>query len=240
MKKGCIYYTDNRLNPKMLEICQRQLRSSFDGEIVNVSLKPMKFGDKNIVLEGMNRSYPTMITQILTALKNSTADLVYFTEHDVLYHKTHFDLELLNRDLFYYNQNNFRWRYPTNIAVTYGALISLSGMCCYREHGIQHYEYRIKVMKEQGLDKNRGREPRWARRFGYEPGTKPIRRGGLTDEKHLKWRSDYPNVDIRHGRTFSHPKTRLEEFRHKPQDFVEIDIGRIPGWNLKYMFKGII
>lgn len=236
MKKGCIYYTDNRLGPKIVRACQKQIRRGFDGEIVSVSLKPIDFG-RNIVLENRTRSYPTMITQILMALEASTADYVFFTEHDVLYHLSHFDFTPPRDDIYYYNSNNYRWRWGTDVAITYKGLKSLSGMCCNRELAIKHYKYRIKVMEDQGLDKLRGREPRWARRFGYEPGTKPKRRGGITNEEHEIWQSEYPNVDIRHGKTFSHPKTFLENFRHYPELWQETTIDKIPGWNLKELFN---
>lgn len=236
MKKGCIYYTDNRLDPKILNICQKQLRSSFTGEIINVSLKPMDFG-KNIVLKNRVRSYPTMITQILMALEASTSDYVFFCEHDVLYHPSHFDFVPQKENIYYYNVNNFRWRYLTDVAITYDTLTSLSMLCCYRDLAINHYKYRIKVMEDNQLDKNRSREPRWARRFGYEPGTKPTRRGGLTDEEHTKVISRFPNIDIRHKGTFSKPKTFRSEFRHLPNDFTEVNIDDIPGWDLRKLFN---
>lgn len=87
------------------------------------------------------------------------------------------------------------------------------------------------------LDKERSREPRWARRFGYEPGTKKKRNGGFTDEEHIKRRSEFPNVDIRHNRTFSRPKIRLDEFKHKPNTWYEAKMDEIPGWNLKELFN---
>lgn len=236
MKKGCIYYTSNDLDPRMWQICQNQLSKAFDGEIISVSLKPMDLG-KNIVLENRKKSYPTMLEQILTALEYSTADIVFFTEHDVLYHPTHFDIVPKRDDIYYYNINNYRWRYMTDVAITYSGLTSLSMLCCYRELAINHFTYRIKVIEELGLDKTRWREPRWARRFGYEPGTKLERRGGITDEEHTKVKSKLPNIDIRHRKTFSHPKTFKKDFIHLPADFTEVNIDDIPGWNLKKLFS---
>src|SRR3990167_1690675 len=237
MTKGCIYYSDGRLDPNMLRVCQKQLREAFDGEIVSVTLVPMDFG-RNIVLENRVRSYPTMIEQILTALEASTSDIVFFTEHDVLYHPSHFEIEPEHRDKFYYNCNNWRWRWETEVAVTYNYLTSLSMLCCNRDLAIEHYKLRMKHIEAMGMDAHRGREPRWARRWGYEPGTKPIRRGGFSDEEHIKWWSEFPNIDIRHKGTFSHPKTFLEEFKHKPtESWKEININDIPGWNLKELFK---
>lgn len=229
--KGCIYYTSSDLAPEILEPCQRQLLRAFAGEIVSVSLKPMDFG-KNLVFNG-SKSYPTMTRQILLALENSTADYVFFTEHDVLYHPSHFEFTPTRDDIYYYNTNNYRWRYGTDVAVTYDELHSLSGMCCNRLTAIKHYKHRIKLIEDQKLDEDRSREPRWARRFGYEPGTKPIRRGGVSDETFETWKSEFPNIDLRHKGTFSHPKTFAREFHHLPATFREVNVYDIPGWDLK-------
>jgi hypothetical protein len=86
------------------------------------------------------------------------------------------------------------------------------------------------------LDKVRSREPRWARKFGYEPGTKKRRSGGVSDEDHIKRRSELPNVDIRHHKTFSAPKITLDSFKHPPIDWQEIRVDKIPGWNLETLF----
>ncbi len=239
MTKGVIYYTDNRIDgTDILRNCQEQLRKSFGGEIINVSLKPSNFGTKNIVLEGRTRSYPTQITQILTALEASSADVVFFCEHDVLYHPSHFDITPEKSDTYYYNCNNWRWRFPTDFAITYNYLTSLSMMCCNRWLGIDHYKRRIEQAKKLNLDEHRAREPRWARLWGYEPGTKRSARGGFSDEPHINWYSDFPSIDIRHNRTFSKPKTTLGEFKHPPLDsWKEININEIEGWELRKIFN---
>lgn len=237
MKKGCIYYTTNAHDPKILSVCQKQLGESFDGEIICVSSLPTAFGTKNIVLPHLNRGYYSMMVKILTALEASMADIVFFTEDDVLYHPSHFKINPERNDVYYYNVNNWRWRWETEVAVTYNYLTSLSGMCCDRDLAIRHYKHRMEVTKDF-VDREREREPRWARRFGYEPGTKPRRRGGITDEEHIRWWSEFPNVDIRHKGTFSHPKTFLDEFKHKPtESWKEINIKDIPGWDIKKLFN---
>ena len=232
MGKGIIYYTDNtRLNTFPYELCQKYIADS-GLPIVSCSLKPIDFGE-NIVLEGRKRSYPTMALQILTALKASKTKYVFFCEHDVLYHPSHFDFTPPTDDIYYYNVNNWRWGIGADTAITYNGLTSLSSLCCNRELAIRHYEYRLKVIEEMGLDKLRGREPRWARRFGYEPGTKKKRRGGITNEEHIKHKAEFPNIDIRHRGTFSKPKITLDSFRRKPTDWVEDKIENIIGWDLK-------
>lgn len=233
---GAIYYTDFHVDPKIMDVCLKQLKESFSGEIISVSLKrPLDLGT-NIVLNEC-RSYPTMALQILTALEASTCDYVFFLEHDVLYSPEHFDFIPLRDDIYYYyNINNYRWAFGADTAITYDGLTSLSGLCCNRETAIVHYKYRLKLIEEQGLDKVRSREPRWARKFGYEPATKTRRRGGVTDEEHEIRRSAVPNVDIRHRNTFSAPKISLESFKHKPTGFMEIPIEEIEGWDLRMLF----
>ncbi len=169
---GGIYYSDNRLNKRILNACQEQLRKVFDeNKIVSITLRPMSFG-KNIVLENRERSYPTMALQILMALEASKTDYVFFLEHDILYGPSHFDFIPPRDDIYYYNVNNWRWWFGHDTAITYDGLTSLSGLCCNRELAIKHYKYRLKRIEEWGLDKIRSREPRWARKFGYEPGSK--------------------------------------------------------------------
>lgn len=237
MKKGIIYYTDNQLGEPIFSIVQKQILKA-GLPIVSVSLKPIDFG-QNIVLKGLQRSYPTMVLQILNALKASTADYVFFCEHDVLYHPSHFDFTPPRDDIYYYNTNNWRWDYPKNRAISYDKLTSLSSLCVNRELAVEHYKLRLKTIENQGLDKIKSREPRWVRRFGYEPGTKKIRRGGITDEDNVKIKSEYPNIDIRHGRTFSQRKVTLDSFKHKPplETWKEITLDKIEGWNLKELFN---
>jgi hypothetical protein len=235
MDQGIIYYTDNRIDGTQIfrESQKTILASSLP--IVSCSLKSIDFG-KNIVLEGRLRSYPTMALQILTALEASTAKYVFFCEHDVLYHPSHFDFVPERNDIYYYNVNNWRWEYPKDRAISYDGLTSLSSLCCNRELAIKHYKYRLKLIADWGLDEIRSREPRWARRFGYEPGTKKRRNGGVTNEDHIKRRSKLPNVDIRHDKTFSRPKVKLDEFIHLPTDFKEMPASQIEGWDLKGLF----
>jgi len=233
--KGCIYYTDNRLKEPVWSLAQKYITDS-GLPIVSCSLKPINFG-KNIVLEGRLRSYPTMAEQILIALEASEAKYVFFCEHDVLYHKSHWDFTPERDDIYYYNVNNWRWWYGYHSAISYDELTSLSSLCCNRELAIRHYKYRLELIKKWGLDKIRSREPRWARKFGYEPGTKKRRSGGVTNEDHIKRKSEFPNVDIRHTGTFSAPKITLESFKHKPNNWREEPIENIPGWDLKKLFN---
>jgi hypothetical protein len=229
--KGCVYYTDNRLDARLLAICQAQLARAFGGEIVSVSLAPLAFGQNTVLAR--QPSAVTLFTQILTGLEKSSADVVFLTEHDVLYHPSHFDFEPPNPLIYYYNVNNWRWDYPRDRAITYDGLRSLSGLCAYRSLLLDHYRRRLRLIEQNGWED--GRDPGWARKIGYEPGKKR-KRGGFADELMEDWRSEFPNVDIRHNRTLTPPKVTLESFRHPPVNWQETTLDQIPGWNLREMF----
>ncbi len=233
--KGCIYYTDNRPDPIILRVCQEQIKKSFAGEIISVSLKPIDFG-KNIVLNGVQRSYTTMVRQIIMGLEALSTDYVFYLEHDVIYNFTHFDFTPPQDDVFYYNSNCWRWRLWDNKAITYDGMLPLSCMCANRQFALDHYHKRMEKIIEWGLDEFRSREPRRARIWGYEPGRKPRRRGGFSDDKSDIWTSEFPNVDIRHRRTFSSLKCSLDSFAHQPTGWREIPSSEIPGWNLQELF----
>jgi len=228
-EKGIIFYTDSRIKSPVKEVVMDLIKKA-ELPIVSCSLQPLDFG-KNVVFDG-ERGYCSMITQIKIALENLDTKYVFFNEHDVLYPKSHYDFTPSKDDVFYYNINAWRWWIVGGWAITYDQLHSLSGMCCNREFALEHYKARIRKMEELGLDKFRSREPRYARKFGYEPGTKPRRRGGFSDDVFETWKSEKPIVDIRHTRTFSAPKICLEDFKHVPSNWKQIDYKDIPGWNL--------
>lgn len=234
MTKGIIYYTDNRLGEPIFSIVQKYIRNS-GLPIVSVSLKPIDFG-KNIVFK-LTPGYLTMIKQITTVLEASASDYVFFCEHDVLYPLSHFDFTPKRDDIFYYNAHVWRWKYPDNLAITYDRLISLSSLCVNRKFTLDHYQKRLKKIKELNLEKDTRREPKWARRWGYEPGTKKIKRGGFSDDDFETFRSNEPLIDLRHGRTFSQSKVTLDSFVHPPTNWRERTLDKIDGWNLKELFN---
>lgn len=235
MNKNIIYYTDSRPNEPIISTCRNQLLKS-GVPIISSSLQPLDFGT-NFYLKDRERSYCTMVDQILLCLENSPADYVFFCEHDVLYHPSHFDFTPPKDNIFYYNDNVWRWAYGSDTLIRHERMLPLSCMCANRIFALNHYRMRAEKIKEWGLDKIRSREPRWARKWGYEPGTKKRRRGGFTDDDFDTWTSELPNIDIRHGKTFSKPKIKMEDFKHKPGWWKEIKINEVPYWNLKEVFN---
>lgn len=232
MTKSIIYYTHNRLDKDIMEKCQKQLLKT-GLPIISVSLEPLKFGE-NIVIPGQS-SIITMYNQIFTGLSQAQADTVFFCEHDVLYHESHFDFTPPKPDVYYYNVNVWRWRYLKNWFITYDHLVSLSGLCGNRDLLLEHYRRRLDLVATKGWED--GHNPGWARKMGHEPG-KPVSRGGVWDEPFEEYVSAYPNLDIRHGSNMTPEKMTLESFRRKPTGWREGTFDdAITGWERSELWE---
>jgi hypothetical protein len=234
LNKSIIYYTNNRIEEPIGSIVRETIKKA-GLPIVSVSLKPLDFGE-NYVLD-MKEGIVAMTRQIHLALEKSKAEIVFFTEHDVLYPKSHFDFTPKRKDFFYYDSNVWRWDYPKDRLIGYTRLISLSGMCCYRELALNHYARRVEMIYENGWENEIRREPSWARRMGYEPGTKKKKRGGFFDDDFTTWESRHPMIDIRHSHTFSPRKVDREGFKHQPSNWQETTLDAVDGWCLKDLFS---
>lgn len=208
--KGIIYYTDNQLNLKLAKKVQKQIKS-IELPIVSASLKPMDNMGSNYHVK-MERGYEAYFKQILTALENSEADIIYFCEHDVLYHPSHFEFTPPRKDKFYFNHNWWSVR-EDGFAVHWDAN-RVSQLCGYREHLVKFYRNRIKEIERKGFDRS------------YEPGRR--------EKRHYEvWKSPYPNIDIRHKGTMTGDKWSADDFRDKSTcvNWQETDVEHIPGWD---------
>lgn len=222
---GILYYTDNLLDENIAHICRRQIKKCAGrNKIVSVSLKPIDFGE-NIVMN-LERGYLTMFKQILAGLKKLDTDVVFFTEHDVLYHPSHFEFVPPKNNIFYYNKNYWFLRLPDGFAIHYD-VSPLSSLCAYRQALINHFEERVALIEKEGF----------SYRIGFEPFT----------HKRIKWKTWYdfevfsstsPNVDISHGKNVTQKRWSQDKFRRKPTNWQESDIRNIPGWdNLHRLLK---
>ncbi len=217
---GVLYYTDNELEEGFAQKIRDQIRLCIGNlKLVSVSLKPINFG-QNIVLP-LERGKLTMHKQILAGLEALDTDVVFFVEHDVLYHPSHFVFRPPRESVFYYNMNLWRVRKADGFAVRYDHK-SLSQMCAYRSALLPEYRRRVERIAAEGFNNN-----------GYEPGTRSIRRGGFSDSEAASWLSEFPSVDIRHDKNLSASKWRPEDFRsHRScRNWMESTVGEIEGWN---------
>lgn len=203
MTKGIIYYTDNQADERINQ-CVREQLLSIGLPITSVTLKPVPNFGHNIVLP-LERGMLTMFTQILTALENCSEDIVFFCEHDMLYHPSHFDFMPAARDTFYYNVNVWKVRAEDGHAVWVDNCQQVSGICVYREDAIKHYRERIKFT----------RNALWTRGKGFEPGHKQSRLPWQNIFTVETWMSALPNLDIRHKHNITANRWSTDRFRDK-------------------------
>jgi len=201
-KKGMLYYTDNKCKVKIAKMCQKNLLK-IGLPLVSVSLKPMPHFGRNLHVP-LERGPLTMFKQILLGLQASDAEIIFFCEHDVLYHPSHFEFVPIKKDVFYYNVNVWKVDWETGKALKVDDCRQTSGLCAYRDLLIQHYRERIKRVEEEG----------YSNAMGYEPGTHS-RSERVDDFNSEVWNSTEPNYDIRHGNNLTPTRWKKEEFRNQ-------------------------
>jgi len=167
--KEILYYTCNTHKPEIDETCRRQLALA-GLPIVAISLnKELDFGDERITVQGQ-RGPEMMHKQILEGLKHCKADYVFLAESDVLYHPSHFEFTPKRKDVFYFNVNVWKVRYPDGHAIWTDNLQQLSGMVASRELLLDFFSKRIAQIEKEGFNRH------------YEPSSKqtvyPKEKGG--------------------------------------------------------------
>jgi glycosyltransferase involved in cell wall biosynthesis len=217
--KGVIFYTDNRGDERLLGAARRQLLRAKPPAwpLVCCSLQPVENFGQNIVLP-LERGRLTMFKQILAALEAITTDVVFFCEHDVIYHPSHFDFEPPTRDAYYYNENVWKVEYRSGQALFYWTK-QTSGLVAYRDLLLAHYRKRVAHVEAHGYD----------HRLGYEPGNHPMPRG-LDNFPSVRYMSAVPNVDIRHNHNLTMSRWSQEQFHDKRTCEGWTMSDEVPGW----------
>jgi glycosyltransferase involved in cell wall biosynthesis len=191
--KGMLYYTDNQLDESILRVVQKHLNYCCNGyRLVSVSLKPIPFGENHVL--PLDRGYLTMNKQQLAGLEALDTDIVFMTEHDIIYPKCHFDFTPPRKDVFYYNLNWWKVRTTDGQALHFKAK-QVSGLCAYRDILIEYFRNRVKKIESGEIGGRRH----------FEPGSGHHRDGykDLTTHGHDVWMSEVPYVDIRHQKVMT-------------------------------------
>ena len=241
MSKQIIFYTDNTLNEEIaskVRINLKKISREKDIPIVCVSLKKMDFGDTNIHLN-LKRGVFTLYRQQLAGVEASTADILFFCEHDVLYHPSHFDFVPPTSDAYYYNINVWKIRFKDGHGVRVDECMQTSGLCAFRSLLLTHYQRRIALIKQRQRDiiakglplVNDG----CSKYMGHEPGRHSKPRG-VDDCPPKTWSSELPNIDIRHDSNFTLSRWSKEEYQdiNNARGWTEQD--NIPGWGHLWHF----
>lgn len=228
--KGIVYYTENKLDSKVMLACQNQLTKSMNGyPLISISLQPIEFGQNKVL--SFERGYLTMFKQILTGLENLDTEYVFLCEHDVLYHPSHFNFTPIRDDIYYYNENTWKVDINTGHAIFYYTK-QTSGLCANRLLLLEHYKKRVekteKMFNKLGGDTHEFRN--FIRRQGFEPGSHG-RSERVDDFKSESWMSEYPNIDIRHDRNLTPSRWRQDQFRDQRNCRGWKESDTVPGWD---------
>jgi len=217
--KGIIYYTDNLIPFKLGHLCRQQIKKA-GLPIVSASLRPMEFG-KNICIPEQ-RGYVAYHKQILAALEASTADIIFFCEHDTLYHPSHFDFIPPKKDVYYYDLNWWRIRGTDGHAIHYDT-DQVNLLCGYRELLLAHYREKMRRIEKNGFDM----------KMGFEPGCNS-RAEKIDENKTERYTSAFPSLDIRHGSNLTKSRWSPVEFRNQRscRGWKEKKLNQIDGWTL--------
>ena len=218
MTKGLVYYTNNVPEEKIFLACQAQLNKCMEiwkFPIISVSQKPIKFG-QNFVMD-LKSSVSSLFKQILKGLQECKTDIIFLTEHDVLYHPSHFDFTPIKEDHFYYNRNEWRVSSVTGKAVFYEHN-DVSQLCAPRDLLLDHYTKVVALVEKEGF----------RHKYGFSPPK------GLPREKQTKhyscYKSAVPNVDIRHPNAFTRQRMDKSEFRSERSRRGWTESDGVPGW----------
>lgn len=221
-KKGIIYYTNNKIDPKLMKMVQDNLlRVAKDIPILSISIeKPLDFGDFPPIYFFLPSSPLTMFKQILAGIRYMPAEIIFLAEHDVMYSEEYFNFVPPEDNKYYYNMNNWQVRLSDGHAV-YWDCKKQSQLCGYRDLLLTHYEKRVHLCEQNGF----------TRAMGFEPGThnRPER---VDDFKAEGWWSKYPTLDIRHGQNLTASRWNQSEFRSQRscKNWKESHVNQLPGW----------
>ena len=222
MDKTIIYITDNSLNPEIFELCKRKLlETAGDIPIISVSQKPIDLGT-NICLGEIGRSWLSLYKQQLAGLRAAKTKYISIVEHDCLYTPEHFAWIPPKDDTFYYNENVWFMQFGGNHPELNGMFSSfwtqrfaLSQLICNRELHIKAIEERLYLFEQGAKGITNAGEPGVCKdltlAYNLAKSGSHAHLSGLM-EKHLSqfnaepFRTENPNIDIRHGSNFTGPK----------------------------------
>lgn len=205
MKKGIVYYTHNECDEHILNACRRQIGRCLGGiwDLVSVSLQPLDWG-RNFTME-LESSDLTMFRQQLLGLQLIDADIVFFCEHDVLYHPSHFDFTP-PKDTYCFNLNVWAVDAGIGQAMHYDGMRMTSGLVAYHDILVEHYSKKVEWVRTRGKMSRR--------EIGYEPG-KRVSRERLGDYERWHYKSSCPNIDIKHDQNITRKRFDLKEHNNR-------------------------
>lgn len=214
--KGYLYYTCNTHLPEIDELCKQNfIKLGIKPTAVSLN-KDIGWGKEQVIIK-RSRGPRTYHKQILFGLLMTEADIIYMTECDVMYDKSHFDFIPPSKDTFYYNTNVWKVNWDTEECFWTDDTIQVSGLVAYRDLLIDYYYQKVLKIENDGWDNH------------FEPGCKQTVGSQLVET----WQSAKPNLDIRHDMTWTRTRYKPEEFRNKKytKGWKECSLADIKNWS---------
>ena len=225
MANTLLYLTDNSLDPSIAEPCKRILLREADGlPIVSVSQKPMDFGT-NVCVGEIGRSWMSIYKQILAGLEAVETEWLCVIEHDVLYTSEHLNYHPSDPKVFWYNGNHWLVQWHGNHPEIEGmysyrpSRYAVSQLICTKSQ-LKASTQELVDLIERGMKVQPG--TRWYGEPGavdsgiYQAAVEAIGGSSSHWHKHIVeylsrytaqfFRTDIPNLDIRHNGCFTGPK----------------------------------
>jgi hypothetical protein len=232
--KTIIYLTDNSLDKDLAVFCRKKLcENSKEIPIVFVSQKSLwewddnelyLEGHDNIVLGEIGRSWISLYKQILAGIEAAETDYIGIAEHDCLYTSEHLLWIPPKDDIFYYNHNCWLVQWKSNHPELDGMYsywpkrFALSQLVCHKKLLKESTEEVLNLL-EMGLKVEKGM--RWYGEPGLVADTyrafisassgRPVQLQSYLEKYTTKYKSEIfrteiPNLDIRHGSNFTGAK----------------------------------
>lgn len=226
MNKTIIYYTDNKLDETLAKRCREKLVEAAEGTpIISVSQKPIDLGI-NICVGEIGSSWLNLYKQLLAGAEAAQTEYIATAEHDCLYTNEHFKWTPHRDDVFFYNENVYLVEWGGNhpelngmYSTFWAERKALSQLVCSRRLLIESIRQRLSLL-DQDIELVRKMV------FAGEPGVSLLRieraqkiaKSGKHNhlqkllEDYLKtevsdvFRTQIPNLDIRHKTNFTGPK----------------------------------
>ena len=225
-----IYLTDNTLaEPLASRVRELLVREAHDIPIISVSQKPIELGT-NICLGEIGRNWLSLYRQMMAGIEATQTPFVAIAEHDCLYTHEHLSWIPPTSDRFYYNHNFWLVQWGNGHPELAGMYshwpnrYALSQLVCSRDLLKASIKERLALL-ENGYVMAKGLAG------AGEPGVvdakalvkaqnaavsgKPIQlqrylHGCFTEYKSEVFKTELPNLDIRHGGNFTGPKRGKE------------------------------
>lgn len=225
MTTTILYLTDNSVPPEIGDLCKYYLlKEAGDIPIVSVSQKSIDFG-RNICVGEIGRSWYSLYKQLLAGLDAAETDWICIAEHDCLYTHGHLVYQPPSPDIFWYNANCWLVEWHGNHPELDGMYsywprrTALSQLVCHKRLLRESVEQML-TMLDMGLRVDKGLhfygEPgvvseQFRRAFVEATSGRPTQLQAYLKEYVNHYESDFfrtelPNLDIRHSSNFTGPK----------------------------------